>query len=89
MEEISIDDGMAELYGVADDEHAPVKDERKWCGRSSLNRIAPQRHGRYCDLVLSYHIEVTHCGAGSDHNNDALDAVAEAELWCATCLFAQ
>jgi hypothetical protein len=72
----------------ADSEHAQAKAECKRCWKSSCNRFAPPRHNRCCDLVLSCHVEVNHCGARSDHNNDALGAVAESELWCATCLFA-
>ena len=72
--------------GIANSEHAQAKAESKRSWRSLCNRFVPPRHNRACDLVLSCHVEVNHCGARSDHNNDALDAVVESELWCATLL---
>lgn len=68
----------------ANSEHAQAKAESKRCWKIFCNRFAPPRHNRGCDHVLSCHVEVNHCGARSDHDNDALDAVVQSELWCAT-----
>lgn len=69
----------------ANSEHLKPKPKASGAQRA-VRQFAPPSHSRCYDLVLFCHVGADHCGARSDHNNDALRAGAKPELRCASCI---